>query len=67
MTVDDVTIRGREWMTAILSFKDQEAYGRCFTSPALMSWWKIPAIEDTKGNRLKSLKANNIVLRRVRG
>lgn len=66
LTVDDVTIRGRGMDKTILSFKDQEAgaEGLYITSANVVV--EDLAIEDTKGNGLKSLKANNIVLRRVR-
>ena len=66
LTVDDVTIRGRGMDKTILSFKDQEAgaEGLYITSDHVLV--EDLAIEDTKGNGLKSLKANNIVLRRVR-
>lgn len=66
LTVDDVTIRGRGMDKTILSFKSQEAgaEGLYITSDNVLV--EDLAIEDTKGNGLKSLKANNIVLRRVR-
>ncbi len=66
LTVEGVTIRGRGMDKTILSFKDQEAgaEGLYITSDHVLV--EDLAIEDTKGNGLKSLKANNIVLRRVR-
>ncbi|MFC1759223.1 parallel beta-helix domain-containing protein, partial [Planctomycetota bacterium] len=66
LTVEDVTIRGRGMDKTILSFKEQEAgaEGLYITSDNVLV--EDLAIEDTKGNGLKSLKANNIVLRRVR-
>lgn len=66
LTVANVTIRGRGMDKTILSFKDQEAgaEGLYITSDNVLV--EDLAIEDTKGNGLKSLTANNIVLRRVR-
>ena len=66
LTVENVTIRGRGMDKTILSFKGQEAgaEGLYITSDDVLV--EDLAIEDTKGNGLKSLKANNIVLRRVR-
>jgi len=66
LTVDNVTIRGRGMDKTILSFKEQEAgaEGLYITSDNVVV--EDLAIEDTKGNGLKSLSANNIVLRRVR-
>jgi len=66
LTVENVTIRGRGMDKTIFSFKDQEAgaEGLYITSDHVTV--EDLAIEDTKGNGLKALKANNIVLRRVR-
>ena len=66
LTVENVTIRGRGMDKTVLSFKEQEAgaEGLYITSDNVVV--EDLAIEDTKGNGLKSLKANNIVLRRVR-
>jgi parallel beta-helix repeat protein len=66
LTVENVSIRGRGMDKTILSFKEQEAgaEGLYITSDNVLV--EDLAIEDTKGNGLKSLKANNIVLRRVR-
>jgi parallel beta-helix repeat protein len=66
LTVADVTIRGRGMDKTILNFKEQTAgaEGLYITSDNVLV--EDLAIEDTKGNGLKSLKANNIVLRRVR-
>lgn len=66
LTVPDVTIRGRGMDKTILTFKNQEAgaEGLYITSDNVVI--EDFAIEDTKGNAIKSLKANNIVYRRVR-
>ncbi len=66
LTVDDVTIRGRGMDKTILSFRNQEAgaEGLYITSKNVVV--EDLAIEDTKGNAVKSLKADNIVYRRVR-
>ena len=66
LTVDNVTLRGRGMGKTILSFTEQEAgaEGLYITSDDVLV--EDLAIEDTKGNGLKALKANNIVLRRVR-
>lgn len=66
LTVQNVTIRGRGMDKTILSFKNQEAgaEGLYITSDHVTV--EDLAIEDTKGNCLKSLNANNIILRRVR-
>lgn len=66
LTVQDVTIRGRGMDKTVLSFKEQEAgaEGLYITSDNVLV--EDLAIEDTKGNGMKSLKANNIVIRRVR-
>lgn len=63
---DNVTIRGRGMDKTILSFKNQEAgaEGLYITSNNVVV--EDIAIEDTKGNAIKSLKANNIVYRNVR-
>jgi len=66
LTVDNVTIRGRGMDKTILSFKNQEAgaEGLYITSDNVVV--EDIAIEDTKGNAIKSLKADNIVYRNVR-
>lgn len=66
LTVENVTIRGRGMDKTILDFKKQEAgaEGLYITSNDVVV--EDLAIQDTKGNAMKSLKANNIVLRRVR-
>jgi parallel beta-helix repeat protein len=66
LTVDNVTIRGRGMDKTILSFKNQQAgaEGLYITSNNVLV--EDLAIEDTKGNASKSLKADNIVYRRVR-
>ncbi len=66
LDVDNVTIRGRGMDKTILSFKNQEAgaEGLYVTSNGVTI--EDLAIEDTKGNGLKSHTANNIVIRRVR-
>ena len=66
LTVDNVTIRGRGMDKTILSFKNQEAgaEGLYITSDNIVV--EDIAIEDTKGNAIKSLKADNIVYRNVR-
>jgi parallel beta-helix repeat protein len=66
LTVDNVTIRGRGMDKTILSFKNQEAgaEGLYITSDNVLV--EDIAIEDTKGNAIKSLKADNIVYRNVR-
>lgn len=66
LTVANVTVRGRGMDKTILSFKNQEAgaEGLYITSDNVLV--EDLAIEDTKGNGLKSLSANNIVLRRIR-
>lgn len=66
LSVDDVTIRGRGMDKTILSFKNQEAgaEGLYITSKNVVL--EDFAIEDTKGNASKSLKADNIVYRRIR-
>lgn len=66
LTVDDVTIRGRGMDKTILSFKNQEAgaEGLYITSDNVVV--EDLAIEDTKGNAVKSLKADNIVYRSIR-
>lgn len=66
LTVENVTIRGRGMDKTILTFKDQEAgaEGLYITSDHVTV--EDLAIEDTKGNGLKSLNADNIVLRRLR-
>lgn len=63
---DNVTIRGRGMDKTILSFKNQEAgaEGLYITSNNVVV--EDIAIEDTKGNAIKSLKADNIVYRNVR-
>ncbi|MBX3421143.1 MAG: right-handed parallel beta-helix repeat-containing protein [Pirellulaceae bacterium] len=66
LSVEGVTLRGRGMDKTIFSFKGQEAgaEGLYITSRGVTV--QDLAIEDTKGNGLKSLKADNIVLRRVR-
>ena len=66
LTVDNVTIRGRGMDKTVLSFKNQEAgaEGLYITSDNVVV--EDIAIEDTKGNAIKSLKADNIVYRNVR-
>jgi len=66
LTVDNVTIRGRGMDKTILSFKNQEAgaEGLYITSDNVVV--EDIAIEDTKGNAIKSLKADNILYRNVR-
>ncbi len=66
LTEDNVTIRGRGMDKTVLNFKQQEAgaEGLYITSDNVLV--EDLAIEDTKGNALKALKADNIVLRRVR-
>ena len=66
LDVDRVTLRGRGMDKTILSFKNQEAgaEGLYITSDNVLV--EELAIEDTKGNGLKSHAANNIIIRRVR-
>lgn len=66
LSVDDVTIRGKGMDKTIFSFKNQEAgaEGLYITSNNVVL--EDFAIEDTKGNASKSLKADNIVYRRIR-
>lgn len=66
LTVENVTIRGRGMDQTVLSFKNQEAgaEGLYITSDHVTV--EDLAIEDTKGNGLKALKADHLVLRRVR-
>jgi len=66
LDVDHVTLRGRGMDKTILSFKNQEAgaEGLYITSDNVLV--EELAIEDTKGNGLKSHTANNIIIRRVR-
>ena len=66
LDVENVTIRGRGMDKTILSFKNQEAgaEGLYITSNGVTV--EDLAIEDTKGNGLKSHSADNIVIRRVR-
>ena len=66
LTVDHVTIRGRGMDKTILSFKKQVAGAEGLYITGSNIGVEDIAIEDTKGNALKSAKADNIVLRRVR-
>jgi parallel beta-helix repeat protein len=66
LTVNNVKIRGRGMDRTILSFKNQAAgaEGLYITGDHVVV--EDIAIEDTKGNAIKSSKADNIILRRVR-
>jgi len=66
LTVDDVTIRGRGMDKTILSFKNQEAGAEGLYIKSNNVVVEDLAVEDTKGNAIKSLQADNIVYRRVR-
>jgi parallel beta-helix repeat protein len=66
LDVDNVTVRGRGMDKTILSFKNQEAGAEGFYITSDHVLVEDLAIEDTSGNGLKSHKANNIILRRVR-
>jgi len=66
LTVDNVTIRGRGMDKTVLSFKQQEAGAEGLYITSNRVTVEDLAIEDTKGNAIKSLKADDIVYRRVR-
>ncbi len=66
LTVENVTIRGRGMDKTILQFKQQEAGAEGLYITSNHVTVEDLAIEDTKGNGIKSLKADDIVFRRVR-
>lgn len=66
LDVDRVTLRGRGIDKTILSFKNQEAGAEGLYVTSNHVTIEDLAIEDTKGNALKSHTANNIIIRRVR-
>ena len=63
---ENVTIRGRGMDRTILSFKNQEAGAEGLLITSNNVTVEDLAIEDTKGNAIKSQKADNIVYRNVR-
>ena len=66
LDVDNVTLRGRGIDKTILDFKNQEAGAEGLYVTSNHVTIEDLAIEDTKGNALKSHTANNIIIRRVR-
>jgi parallel beta-helix repeat protein len=66
LTVENVTIRGRGMDKTVLKFKGQEAGAEGLYITSNKVTVEDLAIEDTKGNAIKSLKADDIVFRRVR-
>ena len=66
LDVDNVIIRGRGMDRTILSFRNQEAGAEGLLITGNNVTVEDLAIEDTKGNAVKSQKADNIVYRRVR-
>ena len=66
LSVDNVTVRGRGMDKTILSFRNQEAGAEGLYITGNNVVVEDLAVEDTKGNAIKSLKAHNIVYRRVR-
>lgn len=65
LAVDDVTIRGAGKDKTFLSFKNQEAGAEGLYITGDRAVIEDFAIEDTKGNGLKSHEANDIVIRRL--
>lgn len=66
LDVDNVTIRGAGMDKTILSFKNQVAGAEGLYITSNHVTVEDLAIEDTKGNALKSHTADNIIIRRVR-